>query len=75
MKEFAFKVNLTARVRVIADDESSARQVVPSILGAPSSADITLANQGSEILWDAAINSIDFFLDKEIRLVSSKSGS
>jgi len=71
MKEFAFKVNLTARVRVIADDESSARQAVPSILGAPNSADITLANQGSEILWDATVISVDFFLDKEIRIASS----
>ena len=35
MKDFAFKVNLVAVVRVRADDESIARKVVPTVLGAP----------------------------------------
>jgi hypothetical protein len=34
MKDFAFKVNLVAVVRVRAADESVARQVVPEVLGA-----------------------------------------
>jgi hypothetical protein len=32
MKDFAFKVNLVAVVRVRADDESIARKVVPTVL-------------------------------------------
>ena len=75
MKEFAFEVKIIAQVRVRAADEDSARRVVPSVLGAPGLTEITLANQSNEILWDAAVTAIDFFLDKEIRLVSSKSGS
>ena len=71
MKEFAFKVNVIAQVRVIAADESSARQVVPSVIGAPNPAEITLTNQGNAVLWDPAVTAVDFFLDKEIRIASS----
>ena len=71
MKEFAFKVNVIAQVRVIAADESSARQVVPSIIEAPNPAEITLANQGNAVLWDPAVTAVDFFLAKEIRIASS----
>ena len=35
MKDFAFKVNLVAVVRVRADDESVARKIGPTVLGAP----------------------------------------
>jgi hypothetical protein len=56
---------------VIAADESSARQVVPSVIGAPNPAEITLANQGNAVLWDPAVTAVDFFLDKEIRIASS----
>ena len=45
MKDFAFKVNLVAVVRVRSDDESIARKVVPTVLGAPGTADIRLANE------------------------------
>jgi formylmethanofuran:tetrahydromethanopterin formyltransferase len=50
MKEFAFEVGLVARVRVRAADEASARRAVPSVIGAPSSAEIALANQGIDVL-------------------------
>jgi hypothetical protein len=43
MKDFAFKVNLVAVVRVRADDESVERKVVPRVLGAPSTVEIRLA--------------------------------
>ena len=33
MKDFAFKVNLVALVRVRAADENVARKVVPTVLG------------------------------------------
>jgi hypothetical protein len=39
MRDFEFKVTLVAVVRVLAADESVARQVVPEVLGAPSTAD------------------------------------
>jgi hypothetical protein len=45
MKDFAFKVNLVALVRVRAADESVARKVVPTVLGAPSTVEIGLANE------------------------------
>jgi hypothetical protein len=47
MKQFAFEVGLIARVRVRAADEASARRVVPSVLAAPGSFEITLANEGN----------------------------
>ena len=50
VKEFAFQVRLIARVRVRAPDEASARQAVPSVMGAPGSTEIVLANQGIDIL-------------------------
>ena len=71
MKEFAFEVKLIAQLRVSALDESSARRIVPSILGSPGLTEITLANQGNAVLWDPAVTAVDFFLDKEIRIASS----
>ena len=47
MKDFAFKVNLVALVRVRAADESVARKVVPTVLGAPSTVEIGLANENN----------------------------
>src|SRR5262245_3133422 len=43
--DFTFKLNLTAVVRVRADDESVARKVVPMVLGAPGSLEIALVNE------------------------------
>jgi hypothetical protein len=43
MRDFEFKVNLVAVVRVRAADESVARQAIPTVLGAPSTAEIGLA--------------------------------
>ena len=61
MKDFAFKVNLVAVVRVRAADESVARQVVPEVLGAPSTVEIGLANQNVRAAGrDATVTSVDF---------------
>jgi len=61
MKDFAFKVNLVAVVRVRAADESVARQVVPDVLGAPSTVEIGLANQNVRATGrDATVTSVDF---------------
>jgi hypothetical protein len=59
MKDFAFKVNLVAVVRVRAGDESVAREIVPTVLGAPSTAEIRLANENN-----AATGSRCRFLDR-----------
>jgi hypothetical protein len=61
MKDFAFKVNLVAVVRVRAADESVARQVVPTILGAPGTVEIGLANENNAAVGNhATITDVDF---------------
>jgi hypothetical protein len=62
MRDFAFKVNLVAVVRVRAADESIAREVVPTVLGAPSTNEIKLANQNHLHVTggDATVTSVDF---------------
>jgi hypothetical protein len=47
LEDFTFKVNLVAVVRVRADDESVARTVVPTVLRAPSTGEIRLANENN----------------------------
>jgi hypothetical protein len=62
MRDFEFKVNLVAVVRVRAADETVARQVVPTVLGAPSTAEIELANQNNVRATgcDTTVTSVDF---------------
>ena len=61
MSEFTFKVNLIAVVRVRATDESVARQVVSTILGAPGTVEIGLANENNAAVGNhATITDVDF---------------
>ena len=61
MKDFAFKVNLVAVVRVRADDESVARKIVPTVLGAPGTSEIRLANENNAATGCyAAVTDVDF---------------
>ena len=61
MSEFTFKVNLVAVVRVRAADESVARQVVSTILGAPGTVEIGLANENNAAVGNhATITDVDF---------------
>jgi hypothetical protein len=61
MRDFTFKVNLVAVVRVRAPDERVARAVVPTVLGAPGSSEIGLANQNNILVGrDAAVTGVDF---------------
>jgi len=61
MNEFTFKVNLVAVVQVRAVDPAVARAVVPTVLGAPGSAEIALTNQNVAATGhDAKIISVDF---------------
>jgi hypothetical protein len=59
--DFVFKVNLTAAVRVRAADESAARTAVPTVLGAPGTTEIALANQANVATGpDATITGVNF---------------
>jgi hypothetical protein len=65
MKEFAFKVNLVAVVRVRAADERIARQVVPEVLGAPGSIEIGLTNQNVRAMGrEATVTGVDFSIGR-----------
>jgi hypothetical protein len=56
---FTFTVNLIAVVRVRAADENVARQVVPTVLGAPGTAEIGLAKQNNVLTGrDATVSSV-----------------
>ena len=67
MEDFTFKVNLVAVVRVRASDESVARKIVPTILGAPGTAEIRLANENSAATGrDATITDVDFSIGSVI---------
>ena len=60
MKDFGFKVNLVAVVRVRADDESIARKVVPTVVGA-GTADIRLTNENHAATGcHATVTDVDF---------------
>ena len=61
MRDFTFKLNLVAVVRVRAADENVARQVVPTVLGAPSNAEIGLANENNAATGhDARVTGVEF---------------
>jgi hypothetical protein len=69
MKEYAFEVKLVAVVRVNAQNESLAGEVVlSSALGSPSPDEIRLANEIHG--GDATITAVEFFSEKEsVRLI------
>jgi hypothetical protein len=50
MRDFTFQVKLVAVVRVRAADESVARKVVPTVLGAPGTLEIAMANENNAAL-------------------------
>jgi hypothetical protein len=56
MGDFVFRVSLVAVVRVRAADRSLARQVVPTVLGAPGAAEIALANQNNVLVAGGECN-------------------
>ena len=61
MGDFTFKVNLVAMVRVRAPDEGVARKVVPTVLGAPGTFEIGVANENNAATGrDATITDVDF---------------
>ena len=61
MEDYTFKVNLVAVVRVRAEDESVARKIVPTVLGAPGIAEIRLANENNAATGShATVTDVDF---------------
>jgi hypothetical protein len=66
-QDYEFEVTITAVVRVRAESESSAREVVvSSALAAPSGEEIALANQGGFIMGKrATVKSVDFSVQED----------
>jgi hypothetical protein len=70
MNEYAFEVRLRAVVRVRASDEGVAREVVSSVLGAPGSVEINLANENNAGLGQpATVTNVDFMQKTGPRLL------
>ena len=62
MKTFVFETTIDAVVRVLAADEDSARKVVPTVLRAPGTTDIRIANEnvGVALGSHAVIDDVKF---------------
>jgi hypothetical protein len=70
MNEYVFEVRLRAVVRVRASDEGVARKVVSSVLSAPGSVEINLANENNAGLPQrATVTEVDFVDGKGPRLI------
>jgi hypothetical protein len=71
MRDFAFKVDLVAIVRVRAADEDSARKAAPEVLGAPSTADIRIVNDNLNLGLgiDAVIEDVEFNVAPNVDLI------
>lgn len=70
MNEYVFEVRLRAVVRVRASDEGVAREVVSSVLGAPGSVEINLANENNAWLGQrATVTEVDFIQKTRPRLL------
>jgi hypothetical protein len=73
MTEYLFEVGVRAVVRVQASDPDAARKVVESVLGAPSSQEIELANQNNQgLARDAIVTAVDFVQKTPAKLVADK---
>jgi hypothetical protein len=73
MRNIAFKVNIVAVVRVRAAEENVARKVVATVLAAPGTSEIRLANENNALSSDGAIvTDVDFLVDEgSIKLVET----
>jgi len=70
-KTFAFETAIHAVVRVQAADEDSARKAVPSVLGAPGTTDIRIANEHAiaGLGINAVIEDVEFYVPPDFDLV------
>jgi hypothetical protein len=70
MNEYSFEVKLRAFVRVRASDKNEASKVVESVLGAPSSMEIGLANENNAAFgYAAAVTAVTFQQTGDPRVV------
>jgi hypothetical protein len=73
MTEYSFEVGVRAVVRVQASDPDVARKVVESVLGAPGSQEIELANRNNQALGrDATVTAVDFVQKTPAKLVADE---
>jgi hypothetical protein len=73
MSEYSFEVGVRAVVRVQASDPDVARKVVESVLGAPGSQEIELANRNNQALGrDATVTAVDFVQKTPAKLVADE---
>jgi hypothetical protein len=71
MAEYLFEVKLVAVVRVRASEESLARRVLPSVLGSPSTAEISVANDNNAAFgWNATVANVSFCVEGRPMLVA-----
>jgi hypothetical protein len=77
-QDYEFEVTITAVVRVRAENEASARDVIiSSALGAPSTEEIVLANQADFIMGKVAtVKSVNFSVQEEsVKLLNDNKAS
>jgi hypothetical protein len=77
-QDYEFEVTITAVVRVRAENEASARDVIiSSALGAPSTEEIVLANQADFIMGKVAtVKSVDFSVQEDsVKLLNDNKAS
>ena len=73
MNEYSFEVGLRVVVRVQASDPDEARKVLVSVLGAPGSQEIELANQNNHGAGrNATVTAVDFVQKTPAKLVADK---
>jgi hypothetical protein len=76
MNEYSFEVGVRAVVRVQASDPDAARKVVETVLGAPGSQEIELANRNNQGLGrDATVTAVDFVQKTPAKLVADEAKS
>jgi spore coat polysaccharide biosynthesis protein SpsF (cytidylyltransferase family) len=73
MNEYSFEVGVRAVVRVQASNPDVARKIVESVLGAPGSQEIELANKKNfEVGRDATVTTVDFVQKTSAKLVPKR---
>jgi hypothetical protein len=72
MNEYVYEVSVRAVVRVRAADADVARKVVPSVLGAPGTLEIELANQNNWAIGrTATVTDVDLIQENEAKLLKT----
>ena len=73
MNEYHFEVGMRAVVRVQASNPDVARKVVDTVLGAPGTREIELANQNNHGAGrDATVTTVDFVQRAPAKLIADE---